>query len=89
MHPNHEEQIQRLNKIEGQVKGIKKMIEERRYCIDILTQTKAVTSAISKVELGILRTHILHCLKHAVQEKDQAVIDEKIQEIMKIIQLQI
>jgi len=85
MHPSHEDQIIRLNKIEGQVKGIRKMIENRRYCVDILTQTKAAISAIRKVELGILENHIQHCLKNAVEAEDESQVNEKISEIMKLL----
>jgi DNA-binding FrmR family transcriptional regulator len=84
MYPNHEEQLLRLNKIEGQLKGIRKMIEDRRYCVDILTQTKAVRSAIKKVELGVLKSHIQHCIKDAVNSDDPIATEEKIQEIVKL-----
>ena len=87
MNPSHEEQVKRLNKIEGQIKGIRKMIEDRRYCVDILTQTKAVTAAIKKVEQQILETHIQHCLKNAITSKKEDEVQEKIQEIMKLINM--
>ena len=82
MNPDHQEQLNRLNKIEGQIKGIKKMIENRRYCVDILTQTKAVTAALQKVEQSIMKNHVQHCLRHAVESKNELEIEEKINEIM-------
>ena len=57
-HPNHKEQLPSLKRIEGQVRGLTKMIEEEKYCIDILDQVKAVKSAISTVEGNILKTHL-------------------------------
>jgi len=82
MYPTHEEQLVRLNKIEGQVKGIRKMIENRRYCVDILTQTKAVISAMKKIESGILETHMKHCLINAAGSEDENEVSEKISEIL-------
>ena len=86
MHPNHESQLGRLNRIEGQVKGIKKMITDQRYCVDILTQLKAVKSAIHKVEQGILKTHIQSCLKNAVSSGDDLSVQEKIDEVMALLE---
>jgi DNA-binding FrmR family transcriptional regulator len=85
MYPDHTEQISRLNKIEGQIKGIRKMIEERRYCLDIISQIKAVTSALKKIELGILESHIGHCVHDAITAKDSKSADTKINEIMKLL----
>ena len=89
MHPNHEDQIGRLNRIEGQVKGIKKMITDRRYCVDILTQLKAVKSAIHKVEQGILSAHIQGCLKNAVTAGDEISVQTKIEEVMGLLEKRI
>jgi DNA-binding FrmR family transcriptional regulator len=85
MHPSHEDQLVRLNKIDGQVKGIKKMIVDRRYCVDIMTQIKAVTSALGKVELEILKTHIQNCLKSAVESRKPDDVREKVEEIMELL----
>lgn len=85
MHPDHSNQLKGLNRIEGQIKGIKKMIENHRYCVDILTQIKAAKSALHTVEQGILKTHIQGCLKSAVNSGDQAVIQEKIDEVMNLL----
>ena len=58
----------RLRRIEGQVRGISKMIDEDKYCIDILTQISAVNSALQSVALGLLDEHLNHCVSHAVAE---------------------
>ncbi len=89
MHPGHESQLGRLNRIEGQVKGIKKMITEQRYCVDILTQLKAVKSAIHKVEQGILAAHIQGCLKNAVSSGDDLSVQGKIDEVMALLEKRI
>lgn len=85
MHPLYKDQLPGLNRIEGQIKGIKKMIENRRYCVDILTQLKAVKAAIHKVEQDVLKTHMQHCLMHAVETKNDGDIKEKIDELMKLL----
>jgi DNA-binding FrmR family transcriptional regulator len=82
MHPEHDDQIPGLNRIEGQIKGIKRMIENRRYCVDILTQMKAAKAALHKVEQEILKKHMQHCLKHAVETQNETEIQEKIDELM-------
>lgn len=84
-YPSHENQIQRLNKIEGQVKGIRKMIEDQRYCIDILHQIKAVKSALKQVELNVLETHIHHCVQETLEAKDSVETQKKIAEIMHLV----
>ena len=84
MHPSHEKQIPRLNKIEGQVKGIRKMIEDHRYCMDIISQLKSVTSALRQVELRILETHIQSCVHDAMISKDPLETEEKIKEIIQM-----
>lgn len=58
----------RLRRIEGQVRGIARMIDEEKYCIDILTQVSAVNSALQSVALGLLEEHLNHCVSHAVAE---------------------
>ncbi len=85
MHPPHHDQLPGLNRIEGQIRGIKKMIENRRYCVDILTQLKAVKAALHKVEQQVLKIHMQHCLMHAVTSEDQKEIQEKIDELMMLL----
>ena len=85
MHPDHSDKLPRLNRIEGQVKGIKKMIEEKRYCVDILTQLKAVGSALKKVEHNVLKDHVQGCLKSAIKSGNELDIQNKLDEIMGLI----
>ena len=80
-HPNHVAQIASLNRAIGQLGGIKQMIEERRYCVDILTQLSAARSAIRTLELNILNTHIGHCVAHAATLNDSKKADEKLVEL--------
>jgi len=69
--------LQRLRRIEGQVRGISRMIEQDRYCVDILVQIAAVRSALDRVGMQLLRSHTAHCVSEAVRAGDgQAQIDE-------------
>lgn len=83
--PNHESQLARLNKIEGQLKGIRKMIEERRYCVDIIDQIKAVTGALDKVQMGVLEKHVHHCVRESVEAGDGGELEEKVAELVKVL----
>lgn len=65
---NKDNYAKRLRRIEGQVRGIAKMIDDEKYCIDILTQISAVNSALQSVALGLLDEHLSHCVSHAVAE---------------------
>jgi CsoR family transcriptional regulator, copper-sensing transcriptional repressor len=85
MKPEYKDQIPSLNRIEGQIKGIKKMIEDRRYCVDILTQFKAVKAAVHKVELKVLKSHMQHCLMHAIESNNENDTLEKIDELMQLL----
>ena len=75
--PNHSENLPRLNRISGQIDGLKKMIEEERYCLDIVNQIKAVRSALKSVEKNILQKHIKHCVaasfKASKTEQEQKI----------------
>jgi DNA-binding FrmR family transcriptional regulator len=83
--PNHESQLARLNKIEGQLKGIRKMIEERRYCVHIIDQIKAVTGALDKVQMGVLEKHVHHCVRESVEAGDGGELEEKVEELVKVL----
>jgi DNA-binding FrmR family transcriptional regulator len=74
-----EAHIRRMRRIEGQVRGITKMIESDKYCIDVLTQVSAVNKALEAVALGLLDEHLTHCVTDAVAEGGE-VADEKIRE---------
>ena len=71
--------LNRLKRIEGQVRGLQRMVEEDTYCIDILTQVSAATKALETVALSLLDEHLRHCVTHAVQAGGQEA-DEKITE---------
>jgi DNA-binding FrmR family transcriptional regulator len=75
----------RLGRIEGQVRGLSKMVDEDRYCIDIVTQISAVRAALRRVEEEVLRDHVAHCVEHAIASGNKADQREKISELMEVI----
>ena len=75
----------RLSRIEGQVRGLSKMVEDDRYCIDIVTQISAVRAALRRVEEEVLRDHVAHCVEHAITSGNKADQREKIAELMAVI----
>ncbi len=77
--------LKRLKRIEGQVRGLSRMVEEDRYCIDIITQIAAVRAALRRVEEEVLRDHVGHCVEHAVASGDKAEQRQKIAELMDVI----
>jgi DNA-binding FrmR family transcriptional regulator len=77
--------LKRLNRIEGQVRGLGRMIEEERYCIDIVTQISATQAALRRVEEEILRDHVAHCVEHAIASGDKADQRRKVAELMDVI----
>ena len=74
-----EQYLQRMKRIEGQARGIAKMIDEEKYCIDILTQVSALTRALQGVATGLLDDHLKHCVLSAAKLSDEAAM-EKIKE---------
>ncbi|MDX2307109.1 MAG: metal-sensitive transcriptional regulator [Hyphomicrobium sp.] len=76
----------RLTKVEGQVRGIARMIDEGRYCIDVLTQLAAVRAALRKVEEAVLKDHIQHCVAHAMASGSETEQSQKIAELMDVIE---
>jgi DNA-binding FrmR family transcriptional regulator len=74
--------IKRLHRIEGQVRGIERMVEEDRYCIDILTQLSAVTTALESVAFRILDDHVQHCVAGALASGDAAEAEKKSEELL-------
>lgn len=85
MHPDHKDNIISLKRIEGQVRGIQKMVEQRKYCIDILTQMQSVKAALSRVERNILQRHIENCVTTAVKSGSKTDKSKKMDEIMKLL----
>ena len=86
MHQNKGSAITRLNRIEGQVRGIARMIEEDRYCVDVLRQTAAIRAALQGVERLILEDHASHCVEHAIQSGDPDEQRVKFTELVEILQ---
>ena len=82
-HPSHKEQLVSLKRIEGQVRGVIKMIEDGKYCIDILNQIKAVKSALVRVESKVLNKHTESCIKQSFRNKGE--LNTKIEELIKLV----
>lgn len=78
-----DELLVRLRRIEGQVRGLQKMVEEDRYCIDVLTQISSVTRALQGVAVGMLDDHVRHCVRDAID--NDVAADEKIDEALDVI----
>lgn len=75
----------RLSRIEGQVRGLSKMVDDDRYCIDIVTQISAVRAALRRVEEEVLKDHVSHCVEHAIASGDKVDQRQKISELMAVI----
>jgi DNA-binding FrmR family transcriptional regulator len=78
--------IKRLNRIEGQVRGLVRMVEQDRYCIDIVTQISAVRAALRRVEEEVLREHVAHCVEHAIASGDAKEQRKKVLELMAVLE---
>jgi len=86
-HRDEEEQkdlVKRLNRIEGQIRGIRNMVEEERYCVDILTQVSAVQAALNGFNKILLANHIKTCVTDSVRSGDEEVVDELCKTIQKL-----
>lgn len=75
----------RFSRIEGQIRGLSKMVDEDRYCIDIVTQISAVRAALRRVEEEVLKDHVSHCVEHAIASGNKVDQREKISELMAVI----
>lgn len=84
-HANHRAQVNRLKRVHGQVAGIIRLVEDERYCIDILTQLRAARSALRKVEEQVLREHAAHCVAGAMRGGDPAERERKLDELMAVL----
>jgi DNA-binding FrmR family transcriptional regulator len=78
--------IKRLHRIEGQVRGIERMVEDDRYCIDILTQIAAVKTALEQVGAKLLEDHVTHCVRDALASGDEQEADAKSAELLDAVQ---
>ncbi len=77
--------VKRLHRIEGQVRGIERMVEEDRYCIDVLTQIAAVSTALESLAFQILDQHVNHCVARALASGDEAEAAEKSRELLEAV----
>jgi DNA-binding FrmR family transcriptional regulator len=81
----HQEQIVALKRIEGQVRGLQNMIEEGKYCVDILNQVQSVIAALARVQDKILEKHINSCVVNAVKGKSESEKDKKLNELLQLV----
>lgn len=84
----HEGSLNRVRRIAGQVQGIRKMIEEQKYCIDIITQIQATRSALRSVELQILQRHMRHCVSDAFSSGPAGTAGRKMDELLRVMKKQ-
>jgi DNA-binding FrmR family transcriptional regulator len=85
MQPETKESVRkRLNRVEGQVRGIGRMVDEDRYCIDVVTQLSAVRAALRRIEEEVLRDHVGHCVEHAIRSGRPDEQRKKIAELMEV-----
>jgi len=85
-HENKPALLTRLNRIEGQVRGIARMIDEDRYCIDVLTQLRAVRAALVKVESQMLKDHLGHCIEDAIVSGNASAQRKKAKELIDLLE---
>ena len=86
MTPHDPKLIARLSRIEGQVRGISKMVADGRYCIDVLTQVRAARAALAKVETAMLKDHLGHCIEGAITSGDVADQRAKAAELIALLE---
>ncbi len=77
--------LRRLKRIEGQARGISRMVEEESYCIDILTQVSALTSALRAVAVELVDDHLMHCVLDAAKSSDDSVVEAKVKEASDVV----
>ena len=85
MQENKDKALKRLSRLEGQVRGVKRMVEEDRYCVDILTQTAAIRAALKGVEKLVIDDHAAHCIEDAVASGDPAEQRTKFLELIELL----
>jgi DNA-binding FrmR family transcriptional regulator len=78
--------LNRLSRIEGQVRGVARMVEEDRYCIDVLTQLRAIRAALARVESEMLKGHLNHCIESAIVSGDQTEQRKKAGELIELLE---
>ncbi|MCB9991013.1 MAG: metal-sensitive transcriptional regulator [Rhodospirillales bacterium] len=83
-HPCHHAELPKLNRAAGQIEGVKRMIEEGRYCPDIITQLRAARAALRRIEGDILESHLQHCVADAMSGNDAQDTEQKIAELKEL-----
>lgn len=83
---NRDEYLKRLRRVEGQVRGLQRMIDDDVYCIDVLTQLSAATKALHSVGIGLVEEHVNHCVLEAAAEGDEEAAREKVSEATRAIE---
>ena len=83
-HPDHSAELSRIRRISGQLSGVERMINEGRYCPDILMQTRAISAALRGLEASLLERHIKHCVQGAFASQDEAERELKVTELIEI-----
>ena len=81
---SHTSQLQRLRRVEGQIRGVIKMIEDKRYCMDILQQTRAISAALKAVENNIMKDHMTSCVVTALKSNKKKEQADKIKEVIEV-----
>jgi DNA-binding FrmR family transcriptional regulator len=84
--PEKDALIKRLHRIEGQVRGIERMVDDERYCIDILTQIAAVSTALESVSVKLLEGHVRHCVAEALAAGDAQVAEQRSEDLLAAVQ---
>jgi DNA-binding FrmR family transcriptional regulator len=84
-HARHTGQLERLRRIEGQIGGLVRMVEQQRYCVDILTQIRAARAALRRVEEAVLREHVEHCVAQAIRSGDPAEQKAKVDDLLEVV----
>ncbi len=82
---HYEEEKKRLNRVRGQIEGVQKMIDEHRYCPDIISQVRAARAALRSIETSILEKHIRGCVHKAMNSKDTNEVETKIRELIQLV----
>lgn len=77
--------LKRLSRVEGQIRGLSRMVEEDRYCIDVVTQISAARAALDRVEIELLQAHVAHCVEHAIQSGSRSEQRKKVEELVEVL----
>jgi len=83
-HPDHSASKKRINRVKGQIDAVSRMIDERRYCPEIIQQIRAATNALKGLEQEVLKGHLEGCVREAMESKDPFVVRNKVDEILKL-----